>query len=153
MRRTTVVHSDEHQKARPRFRIRSLLVLMVVCGILLGWWSSLRMADNRHRDLNDQLFEALRELAYAEQELERSREELQDRERPVQRKSRVLYHCNLDGESLRGITISSLDQEHGNICQGALFRDSYLQGAKLEGGFRRQDSIDRGSSTRSSLAE
>jgi uncharacterized protein YjbI with pentapeptide repeats len=108
---------------RPRFTVRGLLILTLLVAMLLGWRSSLQ-------DAKRQLVRQESRLRYAEQELERARDELKDRDRPKQTARRLFWQAELDGAYLRGVTIASPE----NVFQGASLTNCDLQSAMLEGG-------------------
>src|ERR1700686_1056309 len=85
---------------RPRFTIRALLLLTLLVAVLLGWHSSIQ-------DARKQLARNANRLQYAEGELERTRDELKDRDRPKRPAGRVFSEAELDGANLRDVTISS----------------------------------------------
>ncbi len=95
------------------------MMLVLLVGLFLGWGSSVRRA-RRHAN----------HLQYAERELQRARDQLRDRDRAKQQDSREVWQVELDGASLRGVTISS----PGNALQRASFRHCDLEDAILTGG-------------------
>jgi uncharacterized protein YjbI with pentapeptide repeats len=110
-------------KPRPRFTIRTVLILTLLIALLLGWHVSVR-------DARRQLAQQVTRLRYAEEELERTRDELDDRDRPKRGAARVLRDAELDGAHLRGVTISS----PSNAFQRASFKNCDLENATLQGG-------------------
>lgn len=98
-------------------------MLTLLVALLFGWRSSALHAKK-------QLTRQANRMRYAEQELERAREELDDRDRPKLDKARVLREAELDGAHLRGVTISS----PGNAFQRASFKDCDLENATLQAG-------------------
>jgi uncharacterized protein YjbI with pentapeptide repeats len=100
-----------------------MLMLTMLLALLLAWRSSEQRAE-RQRTRQAGL------LQYVEEELERARQELRDRDRPRRDKTRVLWEAKLDGTHLRGVTIASSE----NAFQGASFRDCDLKDATLQGG-------------------
>lgn len=99
------------------------MVVMVFIAVLLGWNASVQRAEYR-------LKQVYQRLNYAEQELTRAREELQDQVRPKQASARAFSQTVLDGAQLRGVTIAS----QSNVFQKASLRNCDLQGATLQGG-------------------
>ena len=116
--------STPNHPGRPlRFTIRTVLMLMLLVGLLLGWNSSVRRA-------NRQLTQQANQMRYAEQELERARDELDNRLRPRSDKTRVFAGVGLDGAHLSGVTIAS----SSNAFQWASFKGCNLKDATLQGG-------------------
>ncbi len=110
-------------RRRPRFTIRGALILTLLVAAMLGWMATAKRASlTISRQAN--------RMRYAEEELERARVELKDRDRILQDRSRVLWASNLDGAHLQGVTISS----PGNAFQRASFKDCDLENARLKGG-------------------
>lgn len=91
--------------------------------MLFGWRSSVQ-------DAKKSLARQASRLRYAEQELERSRNELKDRDRPKLPARRLFWLAELDGAYLRGVTIESPD----NVFQRASLTNCDLQTATLQGG-------------------
>src|SRR5687768_10046255 len=85
-------------RRRPRFTIRSVLILFLLLAILFAWWSSLRQAES-------QAAQQAKRLQYAQQELARSHDEIDDLRRPKRDRSRVAFGTYLDGMQLQGVTI------------------------------------------------
>lgn len=108
---------------RPRFSIQTLLMLILLLATLFGWYSSSQRVETQLREQEVR-------LRYAVEELERSRDELRDRDRRLEDKTRVLWQTNFDGAQLSGATIASLS----NAFQRASFNDCQLENATLEGG-------------------
>jgi uncharacterized protein YjbI with pentapeptide repeats len=106
-----------------QFTLRTLLTLTLLVALLLAWRSSLERAEVR-------LTEQANKLRYAEEELERARDEIRDRDRVKPDKNRTLWQANLDGAQLRGVTISS----NTNAFQRASLQGCDLAGATLQGG-------------------
>jgi uncharacterized protein YjbI with pentapeptide repeats len=89
----------------------------------LGWRASIR-------DAKEQLARQTIQLRYAEQELERARDDVKDRDRPRQPTPRNFWEAELDGAWLRDMTISSPT----NAFQRASLKNCDLQNATLEAG-------------------
>jgi hypothetical protein len=109
----------------PRFSIRGLFFLIALVALLLGWVSS-EQRSTRERQQQEQ------RLRYAEEELRRARDELQDDQRRGLRpdRARSFWEADLEGSNLAGVTLVS----HSNAFQRASFRSCRLEGATLEGG-------------------
>ena len=119
-----MVNSYPNQPKRlPRFTIRAVLVVTLMIGLLLGWRASVRRARL-------QLAQQATRLQYAELELERTREELEDHDRARSDRPRALWEVQLDGAHLRGVTIAS----PSNAFQRASFKKCDLENATLQGG-------------------
>jgi type II secretory pathway pseudopilin PulG len=108
----------------PRFSIRELVFLIILVALALGWATSQQRADRERRQQEQR-------LRYAEEELRRARDELQDQQRG-QRPDRLrsFWEADLEGSNLAGMTIAS----NGNAFQRASFRKCRLEGATLAGG-------------------
>jgi uncharacterized protein YjbI with pentapeptide repeats len=100
-----------------------LLLLTALVAMALGWRASTR-------DAKEQLARQTIQLRYAEQELERARDDLKDRDRPKQPNPRSFWEAELDGAQLSGVTISSPT----NAFQRASLKNCDLQNATLEAG-------------------
>jgi uncharacterized protein YjbI with pentapeptide repeats len=108
----------------PRFSIRGLFFLIALVALLLGWVSS-EQRSTRERQQQEQ------RLRYAEEELRRARDELQDQLRGLRPdRARSFWEADLEGSNLAGVTLVS----HSNAFQRASFRSCRLEGATLEGG-------------------
>jgi hypothetical protein len=108
----------------PRLSIRGLFFLILLVALLLGWVSS-EQRSTRDRQQQEQ------RLRYAEEELRRARDDLQDRLRGLRPdRARSFWEADLEGSNLAGMTLVS----HSNAFQRALFRECRLEGATLEGG-------------------
>jgi len=110
-------------RRRPQFTTRTVLMVTLLLAVLLSWRASVRRGEL-------QLAQQAHRLAYAEQELSRARDELQDRVRVKPDRSRGLWMAALDGANLSGMTIAS----HTNAFQRATFKDCNLENATLQGG-------------------
>jgi type II secretory pathway pseudopilin PulG len=108
----------------PRVSIRGLLFLILLAALLFGWRASEQRAQRERRQQEHR-------LRYAEEELRRARDELQDQQRgPRPDGARSFWDADLEGSNLAGMTIAS-DQ---NAFQRASFRKCHLEGATLQGG-------------------
>jgi uncharacterized protein YjbI with pentapeptide repeats len=115
----------------PRFSIRRLVFLILLVAMLLGWVSSEQRVklEQQRADRERRALAQLRR--YAEEELRRARDELQDQLRSPQRdRNRSFWEADLEGSNLSGMTIAS----DKNAFQRASFRECVLEGARLEGG-------------------
>ncbi len=115
--------SDHATRRRPRFTIRAALVLTLVVAFILGWFLNVqraRMTLNRQAN----------RLRYAEEELDRARDQLADQQRLKSDRERVFWESNLDGAHLAGVTIAS----PSNAFQRASFSGCDLEDAVLTGG-------------------
>ena len=110
-------------KRRPQFTTRTVMMVTLLLAVMLGWRSSVRRGEL-------QMAQQANRLAYAEQELARARDELQDRVRVKPDRSRALWMAALDGANLSGMTIASPT----NPFQRASFKDCNLENATLQGG-------------------
>jgi uncharacterized protein YjbI with pentapeptide repeats len=108
---------------RPRFTTRSLLTFTLVVAMALGWRAS-------ERNARKQIAAQAVQLRYAEEELRRARDDLEDRDRAKQSASRNFWEAEFDGAHLRDVTISSPT----NAFQRASLRNCDLQNATLEAG-------------------
>jgi type II secretory pathway pseudopilin PulG len=118
--------TDSSTPARwlPRVSIRGLLFLILLAALLFGWRASQQRAERERRQQEHR-------LRYAEEELSRARDELQDQQRgPRPDRARSFWEADLEGSNLAGMTIASA----GNAFQRASFRRCRLEGATLEGG-------------------
>jgi uncharacterized protein YjbI with pentapeptide repeats len=100
-----------------------MLMLTLLVALVLGWRSSVRRAER-------QMAQQAQQLRYAEEELERARDELWARDRPKRNKPRAFWEAEFDGAFLRGVTIASPT----NAFQKASFQGCDLENAVLEGG-------------------
>lgn len=108
----------------PRFSMRGLILLVLLAALGLGWFSSQQRAERERRQQEQR-------LRYAEEELRRARDDLQDMARGARPdRARSFWEADLEDSNLAGMTIASRD----NAFQGASFRNCRLQGATLEGG-------------------
>lgn len=112
------------QKRRPlQFTVRGLLVLMLLVALALAWRSSLERAERKMAEQENR-------LQFAEEELQRARDELFAQSRRARDNSRVLWAPDLEGINLRGVTIASQE----NAFQRAYFSHCNLENAVLQGG-------------------
>lgn len=109
---------------RLRFSSRGLFHFLLIAALFLGWLNSQLQVDRLRRQQEQR-------VQYAEEELERAREELRDqlREIPPDRQ-RSFWQADLERFDLSGMAIAS----SGNTCQRASFRECKLENATLEGG-------------------
>jgi hypothetical protein len=108
----------------PRFSIRGLFFLILLVALALGWVSSERRADRERRQQEQRLH-------YADEELRRARDELQDQMRGRwPDRARSFWEADLESSNLAGMTIASND----HAFQRASFRKCRLEGATLKGG-------------------
>jgi uncharacterized protein YjbI with pentapeptide repeats len=119
-----VAESSAPARWHPRLSIRGLYFLILLVALLLGWVSSQQRAERERRQQEQR-------LRYAEEELRRARDELQDQMRgPRPDRARSFWEADLEGSNLAGMTIVSND----NAFQRASFRKCRLEGATLGGG-------------------
>jgi uncharacterized protein YjbI with pentapeptide repeats len=100
-----------------------MLILTLLVALMFGWHSSVQRAE---RTLTLQA----NHLRYAEQELNRIREELRFRDHATRRNAETAWDAQLDGARLRGIAFSSPE----NVFQRASFKGCDLQNATLRAG-------------------
>jgi uncharacterized protein YjbI with pentapeptide repeats len=115
---------------RPRFTIASLLVLMLVVGLLLGWRSSVETARKQLAEREIHIAKQGKALEFAEAELQRARDQLGDLRKAQRDATRVLYGSMFEGATLAGATLSSPE----NAFQRTSFAGSDLERATLQGG-------------------
>jgi uncharacterized protein YjbI with pentapeptide repeats len=100
-----------------------MLMLMALIAALLGWRSAVNRGEL-------QLAQQAGRLQYAEEELARARDALNDRRRIMPDKTRVLWQARLAGANLSELTLASTS----NAFQRASFADCNLEKAVLKGG-------------------
>jgi uncharacterized protein YjbI with pentapeptide repeats len=115
--------SENRRRRRPRFTIRSLLILTLLIALGLGWHSSVQRAERT-------LALQTNRLRYAVEELNRVREELGFRDRATRGSAETLWDVQFDGARLRGISYSSSN----NAFQRTSFKDCDPQNATLQAG-------------------
>ena len=119
-----VTESSTPTRWLPRVSIRGLFFLILLVALLFGWHSSQQRAERERRQQEQR-------LRYAEEELRRARDELQDQQRgPRPDRARSFWEADLEGSNLAGLTIAS----DSNAFQRASFRKCRLEGATLVGG-------------------
>jgi uncharacterized protein YjbI with pentapeptide repeats len=108
---------------RPEIILLAAAAALLPVVMLAGWFWSLHGANRQLRELTIQ-------LQYAEEELDRARTALNDRDRLESDRTRSFWLANLDGARLAGATISIPD----NSFQRADFGNCNLADATLQGG-------------------
>lgn len=107
-----------------RFTVRDLFLLIVLVSVILAWISSEQRGEQRRRIQEQQVH-------YAQQELERARDQLRDQARPRDRdRNRSFWEADLEDSNLAGMTIAS----NQNAFQRASFKNCRLEDATLQGG-------------------
>jgi uncharacterized protein YjbI with pentapeptide repeats len=98
---------------------------MLMLAALLLRFISFQQRVEQERRLHKQ------KLRYAQQELDRARDELKDQLRgPIPDRLRSFWEADLEGSNLAGMTLAS----NSNAFQRASFRKCNLEGATLKGG-------------------
>jgi uncharacterized protein YjbI with pentapeptide repeats len=115
---------------RPRFTIASLLILMLVVALLLGWRRSIETARQQLAEREIHIAKQGKVLEFAEAELERARDQLGDLRKAQRDATRVLYGSMFEGATLAGATLASPE----NAFQRTSFAGSDLERATLQGG-------------------
>jgi len=100
-----------------------MLIFTLLVALALGWHSSVQRAERM-------LALQTNRLRYADQELNRIREELGFRNRATRGSAGTLWDVQFDGARLRGISFSSPN----NAFQRTSFKDCDLQNAALQAG-------------------
>jgi Pentapeptide repeats (8 copies) len=107
-----------------KFSSRTLFGVVALVALISGWFSTWQKADRASR-MHEQ------QLLYAEQELERARDQVRDLTRGKQpNPARSFWEAELEGSNLTGMTITSTE----NAFQRASFRNCGLEKATLKGG-------------------
>jgi uncharacterized protein YjbI with pentapeptide repeats len=115
---------------RPRFTIASLLVLMLVVALLLGWRRSIETARQQLADRDIHIAQQDKALKFAEEELQRARDQMGDLRKAKRDATRVMYGSMFEGVTLAGATLASPE----NAFQRTSFAGSDLERATLQGG-------------------
>jgi uncharacterized protein YjbI with pentapeptide repeats len=121
---------NDRPKRWPQFSLRAVLVLMMMLAVLLAWRVSLDRAERRLAEQVERTQLQASQLRYAEEELQRARDELRDVGRVKPDRTRAFWQASFDGAQLRGATLASPE----NAFQRASFNGCQLTGATLRGG-------------------
>jgi uncharacterized protein YjbI with pentapeptide repeats len=115
---------------RPRFTITSLLVLTLFVALLLGWRRSVDEARRQMTEREMHIAQQNRALQFANEEVRRARDQVDDLRTVHRDASRVVYGSQFEGVTLVGATLASPE----NAFQRTSFAGSDLRRATLQGG-------------------
>ncbi|WP_165075651.1 pentapeptide repeat-containing protein [Paludisphaera rhizosphaerae] len=119
-----MAESSPPARRLPRFTVRGMIFGVLFLAVVLGWIASVRRADWQRSMFAEH-------MQYADEELRRARDQLQQLKRgPQPDRTRSFWEAGLEGSNLSGMTIASRE----NAFQRASFRNCRLEDATLAGG-------------------